>query len=276
MESKEASDVCGSANSQATHLGKVSMNRALYIFVIAIAAFFAVKAPTVAVAQELQPRVAAEVPGVADSTEAEITDGPKGTTVSPAQTGEHRPLYRLAKSDVMLISFTFSPEFDQTLSVQPDGFITLKGVGDMYVNGMFLEDLRAAVRRAYIPNLRDPEVSIVLKDFDKPYYIATGELVRPGRFELRSDVTVTQAVAVAGGFTDQSKHSRVVLFRRLSNDVVESKVLDVKSMLKSGNLAEDIHLQPGDLIFVPKNTMSKLRRYLPTSSLGTYLNPASF
>lgn len=253
------------------------MKQTSQILVIAIAAYFAVNAQTVAAAQEeQQPRVAADLPGVANPTEAEITGGPKGTTMSPAQTGEPRPLYRLGKSDVMQISFTFSSELDQTLSVQPDGFITLKGVGDMYVNGMFLNDLRAAVSRAYSQTLRDPEVSIVLKDFDKPYFIATGELVRPGKFELRTDITVTQAVAIAGGFTDQSKHSRVVLFRRLSSDVVETKILDVKSMLRSGNLSGDIHLQPGDLIFVPKNTMSKLRRYLPTSSLGTYLNPATF
>lgn len=248
----------------------------LRLLMMAITVCLSANLHKASVAQDQQLRAAAGIPGAAGGVHTEITDGPKGTTLSPAQTGEHRPLYRLRKSDVLEISFTFSPEFNQTLTVQPDGFVNLKGIGDMYIEGMIMEDLRAAVRKAYVHTLYEAEVSIVLKDFDKPYFIATGELMRPGKFELRADTTVTEGIAIAGGFTEQAKHSRVILFRRLSSDVVESKVVDVKAMLKSGNLSEDMHLQPGDLIFVPKNTMSKLRRYLPTSSLGGYLNPATF
>ena len=64
----------------------------------------------------------------------------------------------------------------------------------------------------------------------------------------------------------------MVLFRRVSDDVVESRLLDVKAMMKSRNLKEDIHLKAGDMVFVPQNTISKIRRYLPTSSLGTYMS----
>ena len=196
--------------------------------------------------------------------------------MSPALTGARRPLYRLRKSDVLGISFNFAPEFDQTVSVQPDGFITLKGLEELYVEGMSLHKLRETIRGAYAIMLHDPEVTIVLKEFDKPYFIATGEVTHPGKYELRGDMTVTEAVAVAGGFTGQAKHSQVVLFRRMSDEQVEARLLDIKQMLKSRNLEEDVHLKPGDLLFVPQNLISKIRRYLPTSNLSMYWNPAQF
>lgn len=98
----------------------------------------------------------------------------------------------------------------------------------------------------------------------------------PESIDLRSDLTLTEAVAVAGGFTESSKHSQVVLFRPSQNGTSEARIIDVKKMLKSHDLAEDIHLQPGDMIFVPQNRISKIARYLPTSSLGMYATPGVY
>jgi len=81
---------------------------------------------------------------------------------------------------------------------------------------------------------------------------------------------------MAGGFNGQARHSQVVLFRRISDQLVESRVVNVKNMLKTRDLAEDIHLKPGDMLFVPQNAVSKIRQYLPGSNLGVYWNPAQF
>lgn len=190
--------------------------------------------------------------------------------------GNRRPLYRLQKSDVLEIKFNFTPEFDQIISVQPDGFVSLRGVDELYVAGLTLAELRNAIREAYVPTLHDPEVTVTLKDFEKPYFIATGMVARPGKYELRGDATVTEGVALAGGFTEQAKHSEVILFRRISEERMEARILNVKQMLNSHNLTEDFHLRAGDLVYVPQNRISKIRRYLPTSSLGTYVNPSQF
>ncbi len=190
--------------------------------------------------------------------------------------GNRRPLYRLQKSDVIEIKFNFSPEFDQTMSVQPDGFIAPRGVNELYVAGLTLAELRNAVREVYAPTLHDPEVTVTLRDFEKPYFIATGMVAHPGKYELRGDATVTEGVALAGGFTEQAKHSEVILFRRISEERTEARILNVKQMLNSHNLSEDFHLRAGDLVYVPQNWISKIRRYLPTSSLSTYVNPSQF
>ena len=226
----------------------------------------------VALAQEPQPETADAVPGSAPAGKS----GEAGGQWSPALTGERRPLYRLHKSDVLEIKFAFEPEFDQVVNVQPDGFIALKGLSELYAEGMKLPELREAIRKAYLPVLRDPEINIFLKDFDRPYFIAGGEVGRPGKYELRADITLSEGVALAGGFTERSKHSQVVLFRRVTSEIVESHLLDVKSMMKSRNLDEDIHLVPGDFIFVPQNAISKIKRFLPTSNMSLYSVPASF
>lgn len=191
-------------------------------------------------------------------------------------TGERRPLYRLRKSDVLEVNFTFSPEFNQTVSVQPDGFLVLKGVGPLYAEALTVTELQQSIVRAYREWLHDPEVTVTLKDFDKPYFIASGEVARPGKYELRADTTVAEAVAIAGGFTHEAKHSQVVLFRRISDELAETRLLNIKKLLNSKNVKEDVHLRSGDLVFVPQNTISKIRKYLPFPTAGMYLNPAQF
>jgi polysaccharide export outer membrane protein len=174
------------------------------------------------------------------------------------------------------VNFTFSPDFNQTLTVQPDGYVALKGAGTMFVEGLTIPQMRETVAKAYGSFLHDPEITVTLKDFDKPYFLASGEVARPGKYELRGDLTVNEAVAMAGGFTQQARHSQVVLFRRISAYVAESHVIDLKKMLDSRNLNEDLHLQPGDFIFVPQSRVSKIRRYVPTNSMSWYMNPMQF
>lgn len=195
---------------------------------------------------------------------------------NPLLGGERRPLYRLHPSDVVEISFTVAPEFNQTLTVQPDGYIMLKDAGMVPVQGLNLDQFAAAVQQAYQGYLHDPQVAVMLKDFARPYFVVGGEVGRPGKYELRSDTTVAEAVEIAGGFTTQAKHSQVILFRRVNDDLVEARLLNLKKMLKETNLKEDAHLQPGDLVFVPQNALSKIARFVTRPTVSMYTNPSQF
>jgi polysaccharide export outer membrane protein len=190
--------------------------------------------------------------------------------------GERHPLYRLSKSDVVDVNFTFSPDFNQSLTVQPDGFVALKGAGTLLAEGLTVPQVQQAIAQAYRAFLREPEVTVTLKDFDKPYFLVSGEVARPGKYELRGDLTVNEGVAIAGGLTQQARHSQVVVFRRISAYVAESHVIDLKKMLDSHDISEDLHLQPGDFIFVPQSRISKIRKFVPTNSMSWYMNPLQF
>jgi polysaccharide export outer membrane protein len=178
------------------------------------------------------------------------------------------PRYLLRPSDVLLITFPITPEFDQSVAIQPDGFVSLRSVGDLHVAGKSLPELSEMLSKAYGQFLHEPIINVELKEFEKPYFIAGGEFGKPGKYELRGDTTVAEAVAIAGGFTDKAKHSEVLLFRRVPGGWNEARRLDVKQMMAKGNLTEDIHLQPGDLVFVPQNKLSKIRQFIPNTGLG--------
>jgi polysaccharide export outer membrane protein len=184
---------------------------------------------------------------------------------------ERRPRYTLEPGDVFDLSFELNPEFNQTVTVQPDGYITLRGIGDVMVKGQTVPELTETLKGSYSKILNAPMISVILKDFEKPYFIADGQVGKPGKYELRGDVTLTEAVAMAGGFTDASKHSQVLLFRRAADGWYQAETFNLKKMEKSGSLKEDPTLHAGDMLFVPKNAFSKYRAFIPGSSMGAFV-----
>jgi polysaccharide biosynthesis/export protein len=177
---------------------------------------------------------------------------------------------------VVQISFTVAPEFSQTLTVQPDGYVMLKDAGMVEVEGLNLEEFSEAVEKAYRGYLHDPQVAVALKDFAHPYFIVGGQVEHPGKYELRSDTTVAEAVQIAGGLTQMAKCSQVVLFRRVNDDLVAARLLDLKKMFKQRHLNEDAHLEAGDLVFVPQNAISKIAPFLTKPAMGMYVTPTQF
>jgi polysaccharide biosynthesis/export protein len=212
----------------------------------------------------------AAVPFTTEGGPAPTVAGHAGTT--PGFQDRH-PRYQLRKGDTFDLAFTMTPEFDQTIAVQPDGYVTLKGAGSVFVEGQTVPQLTDTLRSVYAKILHDPVIAVSLKDFEKPYYIASGQVGKPGKYDLRGDLTVTEGVAIAGGFDEKSKHSQVVLFRPLPSGGFEAKLINVKKLLASRDLSEDIRLEPGDLLYVPQNSISKIRPFLPTSGVSAYLGP---
>jgi polysaccharide export outer membrane protein len=211
--------------------------------------------------------------GSVDPSGSALPRGAMDNTAPTVRTRDHR--YVVRPSDTLELRFPLTPDFNQTVTVQPDGYITLRSAGDLHAAGETLPELTESIKKAYSSILHDPVISVDPKDFDKPYFVVGGQVGHPGKFDLRGDVTLTEAVAMAGGFTDAAKHSQVLLFRRVSDQWTEAKIINTKKMFNSHNLQEDPVLQPGDMLFVPKNALSKIKPFLPTTAAGVYYNPAA-
>jgi protein involved in polysaccharide export with SLBB domain len=194
---------------------------------------------------------------------ADATDTPSDNPAVTPLLERRNPRYRIEIGDVIGLDFPFTPEYDENVTVQPDGYISLITLGDMHVEGMTLPELTKVLRQAYSKLLHDPIITVALSNFEQPYFIVGGEVGKPGKYDLHGDTTLVQAVEIAGGFTYTSKHSHVLLFRRVSDDWVSARVINVKKMLSAGDLAEDLHIEPGDMVFIPKNRLSKIQPYLP-------------
>ena len=191
-----------------------------------------------------------------------------------AQLAQRDLRYRLQPSDVIDLHYRYTPEYDQIVSVEPDGFVNLQLVGELKLAGLTLNEAQSAIRAKASSRLRDPELYVLLKDYVKPQITVGGEVGSPGRFELRGRTTALQAIEMAGGFKDlNAKHSQVLLFRRTSPDTGETTIVDLKRIMNSKNLAEDPILQPGDMLLVPQNRVSKLERYIRWANVGVLWNP---
>lgn len=181
--------------------------------------------------------------------------------------------YTLHPGDVLDIQYRYTPEFNQTVTVQPDGFISLEIGGDVKVEGRNLEQVRNLILTKAKTRLASPELIVVLKEFQKPYVVVAGEVVTPGKLELREKLTALQAVLLAGGFKESAKSSQIIVFRKLNADMAEVKIVNFKTLKQTSDLENDLTLQPGDMILVPRNRLSKIERYVRIASLATFLNP---
>jgi polysaccharide export outer membrane protein len=192
---------------------------------------------------------------------AETDPGSGQDRVAPT---ERNPRYRICRDDVLLLSFPLSPELNQKVTVQPDGFISLQGAGNIRVEGLTVPGVIEAVKKAYATTLHDPIVDVDLADFQKPFFTVLGQVAKPGQYDLRYDITVTQAIAVAGGLEATGK-TQVFLYRAVSSNWAEVHELKLNDILHRKNISEDVHLRPGDMIFVPENAITKFRKYVPYS-----------
>jgi len=189
---------------------------------------------------------------------------------------ERHPRYRVMPSDILDISFPLSPEINKTVTVQPDGFITLANVGSLYIEGQTTPEIAATLKQAYAKVLHDPIIDVDLTNFQAPQFTVTGQVGKPGRYDLRVDTTVSEAIAVAGGFLPTAK-SQVFLLHRVSTDWVEVKKLSISRIEHGKDVKEDVHLQPGDMVFVPEKFISKFRQYIPYgTAVGFNPSPVLF
>jgi polysaccharide biosynthesis/export protein len=207
-----------------------------------------------------------------------------GQQLSAAQTSqnsapvleERHPRYILQREDVLLLTFPLTPELNQTVTVQPDGYINLQNAGSVYAQGLTAPELVVAVKKAYTGTLHDPIIDVDIQDFQKPSFSVSGQVGKPGQYELRADITVAEAIAIAGGMTMPTAKTQVFLFHRVSKDQVEVKKVNLKDVLNGKNVNEDAMMQPGDMIYVPEKFISNFRKYVPYSVgaiAGSYLQP---
>jgi len=181
--------------------------------------------------------------------------------------------YRLQPGDVLEIQYRYSPEFNQTLTVQPDGYITLEVGGDLKVAGMTVDQTRQAILKKASTRLQDPIATIILKEFQKPYFVVAGEVAQPGKIEMRERVTAIQAIMLAGGMKESAKSSQVVVFRKINSDIAEVKLLNLKTIRRTSDLENDLTLQPGDMVFVPRDKISKIERFMRLASVAAFMAP---
>src|SRR5262249_10892781 len=86
------------------------------------------------------------------------------------------PRYLVMPSDVLTISFPLSPELNQTVTVQPDGYINVNNAGSLYIQGDTIPQIVDALKLAYAKVLHDPIIAVDLTNFQHPQFTVNGQV----------------------------------------------------------------------------------------------------
>jgi polysaccharide export outer membrane protein len=186
---------------------------------------------------------------------------------------DHRPRYTLRAGDVLELQYRYTPELNQTVTVLPDGYVNLNLLGDVKVSDLTLAQVHDLIIRKAQARLNDPELNLVLKEFQPLYVVVAGEVVKPGKIDLREKTTAMQAILLAGGFSESARPRQIILFRKINADTAEVRVLNLGKLQKTVDLERDIQLEAGDMLLVPRDRVQKMSRYVKLLNIGTYFNP---
>jgi len=175
------------------------------------------------------------------------------TEASPPETKQEivgDPSYIIGPMDVLEIQVWKEPDFSRQVLVRPDGKITLPLVGDILASGMNTMGLKALLSEKLENFVSKPEVTvIVLESRSKNFYII-GKISRPGTYPLNPDMTVLQAISVAGGLAEWADKDSIRIIRR-SGGKEEILPFDYNKVITGKKLEQNILLKTNDTIIVP-------------------------
>jgi polysaccharide export outer membrane protein len=194
---------------------------------------------------------------------------------SPAAAAD-RARYTLRPGDTITLEYRLTPEFNQTAIIQPDGFVALPLVGEIHAAGLTLAQVRSTVTEKASVHLKDPEINVTLKEFERPYVVVAGEVPHPGKLDFYQKTTAMQAILLAGGFSASAQQSDVYLFRKVNGDLAEVHTLNLKGLKHTGDLSRDLVLEPGDMILVPRNKLENVGRFVKNTNLSLYFDPLTY
>ncbi len=181
--------------------------------------------------------------------------------------------YLLRPGDTVSVSYRFTPEFDDTETIGPDGRLALKNLGQIVAAGASVLELQARVLDVSRRQLVDPEITVLLKDFERPQVVVAGDVRTPMKFDLRRPTTALQAILLAGGPNGDSAMGHVYVFRRVNAETAETIVLNLRHVKTADRAAHDLLLQPDDMVLVRQDALSTVERYVKLVNLGVYFNP---
>jgi polysaccharide export outer membrane protein len=159
--------------------------------------------------------------------------------------------YIIGPSDVLAINVWKDTELTRTVTVRPDGKISLPLVGELEVSGLTALKVQRLIAQRLADYISNPQVAVIVQEVKSQTYVVVGKVVKPGAYELGKPTTVLEAIATAGGFLDFAKVSKVYIIRRQDSGPSETLHFDYKKVIKGKNPEQNVELKNGDTVVVP-------------------------
>jgi protein involved in polysaccharide export with SLBB domain len=172
------------------------------------------------------------------------------------------PNYVIQPGDQLDVKFFYTPEFNESVVVRPDGKISLQLVDDVQAAGQTPAKLDEVLTEAYSGELKDPAVTVLVRTITEPRIYLAGDIAKPGFITVRNKIGVLQAIDEAGGFLETANLNDVTVIRKGPNNQPITHEVDVEDILDGELSDSDFLLQPTDVVFVPKRGVAKVASFM--------------
>ena len=182
--------------------------------------------------------------GIAGAADNAVKAPPPPQPVSQAG-----PEYRMGPEDVIKVSVWENKDLTLDLVVRPDGKISMPLIQDVVAEGRTAVELATTIHDRLLTFIKEPQVSVIVLQVNAPKYFVIGNVAKPGTYSLRSETSVLQALALAGGFTQFASTRNIKLIRN-SGGKQDSRRINYNDMIDEAGEGNYI-LKSGDTIVVP-------------------------
>ncbi|MEO5656441.1 MAG: polysaccharide biosynthesis/export family protein, partial [Nitrospiria bacterium] len=169
--------------------------------------------------------------------------GPSPSVAPPVSSNQ----YRIGPEDVLDIVVWKNADLSKSVTVRPDGMVTLPLIGELRAGGLTADQVRDDIKVRLARYKEVPEVSVTVTDVRSYNLYILGEVKTPGRYQVKSYTSLLQALALAGGFTPWAETEGIVVVRRDKGVKEQRMNVRYKDLVKRG----DFGLSPGDTVIVP-------------------------
>jgi polysaccharide export outer membrane protein len=174
---------------------------------------------------------------------------------SPEMTGPTSPMYIIGPGDDLNIFVWHNPDLTTTVTVRPDGKVTMPLINDMQAAGKTPTHFGKDVEKVLAKYVQEPIVSVIVTGFVGPFdqqIRVVGEAFEPKSVPFREHMTVLDLMIDVGGLTEYAAGNRTKLVRRVGSEQREYTV-KLDDLLKDGDIDANVYVFPGDILIIPQS-----------------------
>ena len=170
--------------------------------------------------------------------------------------------YIIQPGDELDIKFFYNPELNETVAVRPDGKISLQLIDEIQAASLQPSELDRRLTDLYSRELKRPVLTVIVRSFTGQQVYVGGEVNTPGLVTLPPGITPLQAVFQSGGFKDTAQPAETLIIRKGPDNRPVPLRIDLAAVMNASSQGPDFHLQPDDIVYVPKSAIARLNQFV--------------
>jgi protein involved in polysaccharide export with SLBB domain len=170
--------------------------------------------------------------------------------------------YKIQIGDQLDVKFFYNPELNEQVTVRPDGHISLQLVHEIGCAGLTPAELTKLLAEKYAPELKQPEITVIVRSFGAQKIFVDGEVTKPGMLPILGLMTVLQAISQAGGMKESARVDEVIIIRRGAANRPLAFPVNLQKALDGTDMSQDIALAPFDIVYVPRSPVADVNMWI--------------